>query len=123
MSVSSDFNIRRLEAPKDVLQITVGTRPAEEAVEVANPAVWLRTLVRQQRQAEADYQQLTELCGNAIDHTDQRIQRIEQAYQELSDGTRYIYDRVSANEEVAEAWIRSELATAANAYQTFRANV
>jgi len=123
MSASSDFNMLRLEAPKDLLQITDGTGPTEEVVEVANPVVWLRALVRQQKQAEADYRQLTELCGNAVDHTDQRIQRIEQAYQELSDGTRYVYDRVSANEEVAEAWIRSELATAANAYQTFARGV
>ena len=115
MSVSSDFNMLQLEAPRDVLQITDGTKPAQEAVEVVNPASWVRALVKQQKQAEADYRQLTELCGNAVDHTDQRIQRIEQAYQELSDGTRYVYDRMSANEEVAEAWIRGELATAANA--------
>ena len=48
---------------------------------------------------------------------------MEQAYQELSDGTRYVYDRISANEEVAEAWIRGKLATAANAYQIFAQNV
>ena len=123
MSVSSDFNMLRLEAPRDVLQITEGTGPVEEAVEVVNPATWVRTLVWQQRQAEADYKQLMELCGNAVNHTDQRIQQIKWAYQELCDGTRYVYDRMSANEEVAEAWIRSELATAANAYQTFARNV
>ena len=106
MSVSSDFNMLRLEAPRDVLQITDGTRPAEDAVEISNPATWVQTLVRQQKQAEADYRQLTELCGNAVDHTDRRMQQIEQAYQELSNGTRYVYDRMSANEEVAEAWIR-----------------
>ena len=123
MSVSSDFNMLRLEAPRDVLQITDSTRPALEAVEIVNPAAWVRALVKQQKQAEADYRQLTELCGNAVDHTDQRIQRVEQAYQELSDGTRYVYDRKSANEEVAEAWIHGELATAANAHQTFAQNV
>ena len=61
----------RLEAPRDMLQITDRTKPTEEAVEVVNPATWIRMLVRQQRQAEADYKQLTELCGNAVDHTDQ----------------------------------------------------
>ena len=123
MSVSSDFNMLRLEAPRDMLQITEGTRSTEEAVEVANPATWIRTLVRQQRQAEADFQQLTKMCGNAVDHTDSRIQEIERAYQDLYDGTRYVYDRMSANENVAEGWIRSELATAANAYQTFTQQV
>jgi len=55
MTTSSDFNMLRLEAPRDVLQITDGTRTVEEAVEVPNPAVWMRALVRQQRQAEDDF--------------------------------------------------------------------
>jgi len=71
MSASSDFNMLRLEAPRDLLQITDGTTPPEQAIELANPAVWVRTLARQQKQAEKDLQQLTELCGNTIDKTDQ----------------------------------------------------
>ena len=67
---SSDFNMLRVEAPRDLLQITDGTPGPEQAVELANPAVWVRTLVRQQRQAENDLQQLTELCGNTYDRTD-----------------------------------------------------
>jgi len=31
----------QLKVPRDVLQITDGTRPQEEAIEIANPAVWL----------------------------------------------------------------------------------
>jgi len=77
---SSDFNMLRLEAPCDLPQITDGTPGSEEAVEIANSVVWVRALVRQQRQAENNLQQLTELCGNAYDRTDQRMQRIEQAY-------------------------------------------
>jgi len=38
----------RLEAPRDLLQITSGTPSLEQAVELANPAVWVRTLVHQQ---------------------------------------------------------------------------
>jgi len=53
---SSDFNMHRLEAPRDLLQITDGTPGPEQAVEIANPAVWVRALVRQQRQAENDLQ-------------------------------------------------------------------
>jgi len=45
------------------------------------------------------------------------------AYQTLTDGTRYVYDRLSANERIAEGWVHSELAAAANAYQTFVQNV
>jgi len=120
---TTDFNMLRLEAPKDVLQITDGTVTNEEALEISNPATWLRALVKQQRQAEADLGQLVRLCGNTVDQTDQRIQQIEQAYQELSEGTRYVYDRLSANEKITGAWIRSELAGAASAYQAFTQNV
>ena len=63
------------------------------------------------------------MCGNTIDHTDQRIQRIEESYQTLADGTRYVDDRMNANEEIAEAWVHSELANVANAYQTFAREV
>jgi len=113
----------RLEAPKTLLQITDGTTPMEGVIEVTNPATWVRSMVRQQKQAEDDLRHLTELCGNAVDRTDKRIQRIETAYQTLAEGTRYVYDRMEANEEVAEAWVRSELANAANAYQTFTREV
>jgi len=56
MTTTSDFNMLRLEAPRDLLQITSGTPNPEQAVELANPAVWVRTLVNQQRQAESDLQ-------------------------------------------------------------------
>jgi len=92
MTTSLDFNMLWLEAPRDLLQITDGTSGPEQAVEMANPAVWVRTMVRQQRQAENDLRQLTELCGSTIDRTDQRMQRIEEAYRTLAEGTRYVYD-------------------------------
>jgi len=38
---SSDFNMLRLEAPRDLLQITDGTALPEQALELANPAVWV----------------------------------------------------------------------------------
>jgi len=120
---STDFNMLRLEAPRDVLQITDGTEPAEEALEVARPATWLRALVKQQKQAEQDLAQLVRLCGNTVDHTDQRIRQIKQAYRDLSEGTRYVYDRLSANEQITGDWIRSELASTATAYQAFAQNV
>ena len=44
----------QLEAPRDLLQITDGTPGPEQAVEIANPAVWVRTVVNQQWQAEND---------------------------------------------------------------------
>jgi len=120
---STDFNMLRLEAPRNVLQITDGTEQAEETLEVANPATWLRALAKQQKQAEQDLAQLVHLCGNTVDHADQRIQQIEQAYRDLSDGTRYVYDRLSANQRITGEWIRSELASAASAYQAFAHNV
>jgi len=123
MSSTSDFNMLRLEAPRDLLQITDGTPAPDQALEVANPAIWFRSMVRQQRQGENDLRQLNQLYANTIDRTDQRMLQIEEAYQTLLEGTRYIYDRVNANEEIAEAWKRSELVNAANAYQTLAQNV
>jgi len=120
---STDFNMLRLEAPHDILQITDGTAPAEEALEISNPATWLRALVKQQKQAEKDLTQLVRLCDNTVDRTDLRIKQIEQAYHDLSEGTRYIYDRLRANETITGDWIRSELASAATAYQAFAQNV
>jgi len=120
---STDFNMLRLEAPRNVLQITDGTEQTEETLEVANPATWLRALAKQQKQVEQDLAQLVQLCGNTVDHADQRIQQIEQAYRDLSDGTRYVYDRLSANQRITGEWIRSELAGTASAYQAFAHNV
>jgi len=120
---SSDFNMLRLEAPRDLLQITSGAPRPEQSVELANPAVWVRTLVHQQQQAESDLQRLTELCGDAYNRTDRRTQEIERAYQTLAESTRYVYDRVNANETIAEEWIRSELSRAANAYQSLASNI
>jgi len=120
---STDINMVRLEAPRDLRQITDGIPAPDQAIEVANPAIWLRSMVRQQRQAKNDLRQLTQLCGNTIDRTDQRMLQIEEAYQTLLQGTRYVYDRVNANEEIADARVRSELANAANAYQTLAQNV
>jgi len=92
MTTSSDFNILLLEAPRDLLQITEGTPRPEQAVEIANPAVWVRTLVHQKQQGESDLRRLTELCGHAYDRTDRRTREIEQAYQTLAEGTRYVCD-------------------------------
>jgi len=123
MTTSLDFNMLHLEAPRNLLQITEGTLPEEDTVEVANPTVWIRTLARQQKQAEEDLKRLLELCSDTIDRTDQRIQWVESAYHALADGTRYVYDRVSANEKIAEEWIRSELTAVASAYQTFATDI
>jgi len=120
---STDFNMLRLEAPRDVLQITDGTEQEEGTLEITNPATWLRALAKQQKQAEQDLAQLVLLCRNTIDHADQRIQQIEQAYRDLSEGIRYVYDRLSANERITGDWIRSELASTASAYQAFGHNV
>ena len=92
-------------------------------MEIANPTVGARTLVHQQGQAENDLQWLTELRGDAYDRTDRRTWEIEQAYQTLAEGNRYVYDRVKANAKIAEEWIRSELSRAANAYESLTSNV
>jgi len=78
MSTRSDFNMLHLEAPRNLLHITDRTPTPEQALEMGNPAVWVRIMVQQQRQAENDLPQLSELCGSTLGRTDQRIQRIEE---------------------------------------------
>jgi len=51
--------------------MTNGTALLEQALELAKTVVWVRTMARQQKQTERDLEQLTELCGNTIDKTDQ----------------------------------------------------
>jgi len=123
MTTSSDINMIRLQAPRYLLQMTDGTPRPEQAVEIGNPTVWVRSLVNQQRQAENDLQRLTELCGDAYDRIDRRTREIEQVYQTWAEGTRYVYDRVNANEKIAEEWVCNLLSKAANAYQSLARNV
>jgi len=51
------------------------------------------------------------------------MREIEQAFQTLAEGTRYVYDRVNANKKIAEEWVCNELSKAANGYQSLRRNV
>jgi len=115
---TSDFNLLRLEALRNLLQITEG-QDAEEGLEISNPAGWVRAIIHRQGQAESDMRHLLDLCDNTVDRTDRRIRGIERAYYALQQGANYVYERMQAQEEIAEEWVRSELMVAANAYQTF----
>jgi hypothetical protein len=123
MSTSSDFNMLRLEAPRDIPMITSGSDPTEGTVEIVKPASWIRSLAHQQQQAAQDLRQLYEACGNKFDPNDQRYRDIEKAYTALYNGCRYVYNQAQTNTKIPEDWIRSELAVAANAYQTFSRQV
>jgi hypothetical protein len=123
MSSSSDFNMLRLEAPRDLLQITFGTDLTEATIDIPRPASWVRALVHPEEQAENDLRQLYDACGQEVDRTDRRIREIERAYLSLYNGTRYVYETAQSQAEIAEGWIRGELAVAANAYQTFTRQV
>ena len=76
MLISTDFNMQRLEAPRNLLQITSGTRSTEH-VEIVSPATWVRCLVRHQTQAEQDLRLLYEACGNKFDRSDAQMAAIE----------------------------------------------
>jgi len=89
------------EAPRDMLQIK--NNEETQTVEIANPVDWMRAIINQQCQAEQDLWQLMEVCGNTVDRTDRRIQEVEKAYYKLLQGTQYIYERMEAKEEIAEA--------------------
>jgi len=122
MLVSTDFNVLRLEAPHNLLQITEGTRSTEH-VEIASLATWVRYLVRHQTQAERDLRQLYKACSNKFDQSNPQMAAIEQAYEELAKRARYLYEQTHNHIPVSEDWIRTELATTTNAYQTFSQKV
>jgi len=108
-----------LEAPRNTQQITDGSESKDEVVEIENPTGWVRSLVHQQEQAEADLQQLWELSGSTLDRTNRRIRDIKWAYMTLAQGTQYFYDQIQKQENIVESWVQNELAAAANAYQDF----
>jgi hypothetical protein len=91
MSSTTDFNMLRLEAPRDILQITAGTYSTDH-MEIVSPSTWLRYLVRHQTQGERDIKPLFEVYGNFLDQNDQRIVNIEAAYNEHMNGIHYIYE-------------------------------
>jgi hypothetical protein len=99
---SSDVDMLRLEAPVTRLQITNGTEPTSPAIELRQPASWVRTLVQQHQQARQDIQQLYELCGGQIDQSDRRIREIERAYDTLYRGTLYVYEQAQAQEVASQ---------------------
>jgi len=123
MSITSDFNMLRLEAPCNLLQITQDKESTQASLEVSNPAGWMRTMASHQEQAEQDLCQLLDPCNNTVDRTDRRIHAIERAYGKLVQETQYRYERMEANEAVAEKWVRNELMVTANVYQTFDCQV
>jgi len=86
MSSTSDYNMFRLEAPRDLLQITNDEEAMEETQEITNPVGWMRAMANHQPQAEQDLRQLLDLGGNTMDRTDRRIRRIEAAYNRLVRG-------------------------------------
>jgi len=104
----------RLEAPRNIPQITDGTESTDELLEIENPTGWVRSLVHQQEQAKADLQQLWELSGSALDRMNRWIRNIERAYMTLAQGTQYIYDQIQKQENFTESWLRNELAATAN---------
>jgi len=123
MSTTSDFNMLRLEAPRGLLQITNDEEPREDALEVANPAAWMRVVANHQQQAEHDLRQLLDACSTTMDRTDRRIRRIEAAYNWLAQGAQYVYEQMEAKEQISGDWVRNELMVTANAYQAFTRQV
>jgi len=91
-----------LKAPCGLLQITQNEESTQTSLEVSNLAGWMRTVANRQEQAEQDLHQLLDLCNNTVDRTDKQIQAIERAYGKLVQGTQYLYERMEANEAMAE---------------------
>ena len=87
MSTTSSYGRLRLEAPRELLQITQGEDPTDQTLEVINPPTWIRYLVGRQEQAENDLRHLQDVCEGTLDQTDQRIRNIERSYETLQKAT------------------------------------
>jgi hypothetical protein len=90
-----------LEVLHEILQVTAGTHSTDH-VEIACPYTWLRYLVRHEIQSERDIKQQFEAYRVHLDQNDQRILSIEVTYNELMNGTCYIYEQTQNNMRVSE---------------------
>jgi hypothetical protein len=107
----------RLEFPRTITQVVERTDPTEDIVEVREPPQWLRQMIHQYTQARRDLNRLYEACGNQFDRNDRRILDIEQNYQVLADGIRYVYDQAKSDSVATREWIQTELTATAQATQ------
>jgi hypothetical protein len=122
-AASSNVNMLRLEYPRNADEVYNDTSPVNDTVEIREPASWLRQLVHQHHQAQADLHRLRQICGGQFDRDDRRIRAIERNYVSLFEGMRYIYHQAQADEKASHEWIQTELMAAANASQNFTLEV
>jgi len=52
MSAPSDFNMLRLEAPRELLQLSTDDKHRHDFLEVVNLADWMQAIANHQHQAE-----------------------------------------------------------------------
>ena len=116
-AASSNVDMLRLEYPRSITEIVEFTVVNDETVEVHDPPVWMTQMIHQYTSARRDLVRLYEACGNTFDRNDRRIRDIEQNYQVLADGIRYVYDQAKSDSVVTRDWIQTELTATAQATQ------
>jgi hypothetical protein len=122
-ATSSNVNMLHLKYPRNTAEVYNDTSPGNNTVEIREPTSWLRQLVHQYHQAQADLHRLRQICVGQFDGDDRRIRAIEQNYDSLFESMRYIYHQAQADQKASHEWIQTELMAAANVSQNFTLEV
>jgi hypothetical protein len=119
----SNIAVLRLEYPQTADEVLEHAEPRPERVDIRDPPGWLRQLVYQHERAKRDFQQFYELNGNRLERHEPRTRVIEQNYDIIYQGLRYLYDQGKKNDSASREWIQTELAHIASAAQCFTQDI
>jgi hypothetical protein len=91
-AASSTVNLLRLEHPHRTNNVYNDTYPSNDSVEIHEPDSWLRQLAYQPQLAQTDLQRFCQICGGEFNRNNRHIHSIEQSYEALLQGIRYVYE-------------------------------
>jgi len=116
-AASSNVDMLRLEYPRTLTEVVQYTAVDDESVEVREPPMWMRQMIHQYTQAKRDLIRMYDACGQNLDRNDRRILDIEQNYEVLAEGIRYVYKQAKSDSVATREWIQTELTATAQATQ------
>ena len=116
-AASSNVDMLRLEYPRTITEVVEYTASNDESIEIREPPMWMRQMIHQYTAIRRDLLRMYDACGKNLDRDDRRIRDIEQNYQVLVDGIRYVYEQARSDSVATREWIQTELTATAQATQ------
>jgi len=116
-AASFNVDMLRLEYPRTLTEVVQYTAVEDESVEVREPPMWMRQMIHQYTQAKRDLIRMYDACGQNLDRNDRRILDIEQNYEVLAEGIRYVYKQAKSDSVATREWIQTELTATAQTMQ------